>query len=89
MNATTWDMHDTFEQLDKETKGIIELLDHCNGGNFNIHIWALFGDFICPRREIRFYQIGKELISCLSCANMRAFNENPDRIYIELTFINP
>ena len=23
MNATTWDMHDTFEQLDKETKGIV------------------------------------------------------------------
>ena len=43
VNATTWDMHDTFEQLDKETKGIIELFGHCKGGNFNIHIWALFG----------------------------------------------
>ena len=35
--------------------GIIELLGHCIGGNFNIHIWAWFGYFICLKREIRFY----------------------------------
>ena len=58
---------------------IIELFGHCKGDNFNIHIWAWFGYFICSRRDIRFYLFVKELISCLSCANLRAFNENPDR----------
>ena len=38
---------------------IIELLGHCKGGNFKIHIWAWFGYFICSRREIRFYLSGK------------------------------
>ena len=33
--------------------------------------------------------IGKELLSCFSHANKRDFNENPDHIYTELTFINP
>ena len=33
--------------------------------------------------------IGKELLSCFSHANKRAFHENPDHIYNELTFINP
>ena len=61
---------------------IIEPLGHCKGGNFNIHIWAWFGYSICPGRKIRFYVFGKELISCLSPANVRAFHENPDRIYI-------
>ena len=28
-------------------KGIIELYALCKGGNFDIHIWALFGYFIC------------------------------------------
>ena len=32
---------------------------------------------------------GKELISFLSRANVRAFHENPNRIHTELTFINP
>ena len=32
---------------------------------------------------------GKELISFLSRANVRAFHENPSRIHTELTFINP
>ena len=32
---------------------------------------------------------GKELISFLGCANVRAFHENPYRIHTELTFINP
>ena len=36
-----------------------------------------------------FYLFGKELISCLSRANVRAFHENPDRIYRELTFNDP
>ena len=54
---------------------IIELLGHCKGGNFNIHIWTWFGYFICSRREIRFYLFGKGLICCLSCANVRAFCE--------------
>ena len=69
--------------------GIIELLGHCKGSNFNIHIWAWLGYFICSRREIKFYLFGKELLSCLSRANLRAFHENRDRIYTELTFINP
>ena len=50
--------------------------------------WAWFGYFICSRREIRFYLFCKGLISCLSGANVHAFHENCDRIYIELTFIN-
>ena len=38
----------------------------------------------------RFYlKFGKELISFLGCANVRAFHENPYRIHTELTFINP
>ena len=60
-------------------KDIIELFSHCKGGNFKIHIWAWFCDFICSRREIRFCLVCKELISCLSCSNVRAFHENPDR----------
>ena len=32
--------------------------------------------------------IGKELLSCFSHPNKRAFHENPDHIYTELTFIN-
>ena len=34
---------------------IIELLGHCKGGKFSIHIWTWFGYFICSRREIGFY----------------------------------
>ena len=30
------------------------------------------------RREIRFYLFGKEFISCLSCANLHPFHENPE-----------
>ena len=55
-----------------DTLGIIELLSHCKGGNFNIHILVWFGYLICSRREFRFYLFGKELISCLSLANVRA-----------------
>ena len=36
-----------------------------------------------------FILIGKELISFLSRANVRAFHENPNSIHNELTFINP
>ena len=61
--------------------GTIELLGHCKGGNFNIQIWVWFGYFICSRREIRFYLIGKVLKSCLSRTNVRAFHENPDRMF--------
>ena len=60
---------------------INRLFAYCKGGNFNIHIWAWFGYSICSRREIRFYVYGKELISCLSPANVRDFHENPDRMY--------
>ena len=35
------------------------------------------------------YKIGKELISFLGRANVRAFHENPNRIHTELTFLNP
>ena len=34
-------------------------------------------------------QFGEEIISCLGRANVRAFNENPNRIDTDLTFINP
>ena len=68
---------------------IIELLGHCKGGNFNIHIWAWFSCFICSRWEIRFCLFGKELLSCLSGANVHAFHENCYQIYTKLTFINP
>ena len=58
---------------------IIELFGHRKGGNFSNNIWASFGYFIYSRREIKFYLFGnKELISCLSCANVCAFHENPD-----------
>ena len=57
------------------TFGIIERMGHCKGGNFNIHIWAWIGYFICTRREIRLYLFGKELISCLSRAYVRAFRD--------------
>ena len=68
---------------------IIEILGHCQGSNFNIQSWARFGYFICSRSENRFYLFGKELISGLSRANVRAFHENPDRIYTGLTFASP
>ena len=69
---------------------IIELLGHCKGGYFNIHIWAWFGYFICSKREIRFYfKFGEELISSLNGLIVRPFHEYHDRtIYSELTFIN-
>ena len=60
---------------------IMELFSFCKGGYFNIHIWAWFGYFICSKRGISFY-----ILSCFSNANKRAFHENPDHIYTELTF---
>ena len=66
---------------------IMELFGFYKGGNFNIHIWAWFGYFICSKREIRFYLLVKSY--CFSHANKRDFHENPDHIYTELTFINP
>ena len=63
---------------------MMELFGLCKGGYLKIHIWAWFGYFICSKREIRFY-----ILSCFSHANKRAFHENPDHIYTELTFINP
>ena len=62
----------------------MEFFGVCKGGNFNIHIWAWFGYFICSKREIRFY-----LLSCFSHAKKLDFHKNPDHIYTELTFINP
>ena len=35
------------------------------------------------------YILVKKLLSCLNRANVRAFDENPDRIHTELSFINP
>ena len=70
--------------------GINWLFAYCKGGNYNIHIWALFGYFICLTREFRFCLLfGEELLSCFGRANVRAFHENPNRIHTELTFINP
>ena len=60
---------------------IIELLGHCKCNNLNNHTWSWFGYFICLRREIRFYQFGKELLCCLSRANKRAFHDNTGRMY--------
>ena len=69
--------------------GINRLFAYCKGGNFNIHIWAWFGNFNRLTREIRFYlYFGEELISCLGRANVRALHENPNRIHTEHTFIN-
>ena len=38
---------------------IMELFGFCKGGNFNMHILAWFGSFICSKREIRFYLLVK------------------------------
>ena len=35
------------------------------------------------------HKFGKELISFLGRANLRAFHENPNCIHTELTFIDP
>ena len=32
---------------DKDEYSINRLFAYCEGGNFNIHIWAWFGNFIC------------------------------------------
>ena len=43
---------------------IIQQMGHCIGGNFNIHIWALFGYSIHSKREIRyFFRINSMLIN--------------------------
>ena len=73
---------------DGSTRNIIELFGHCKGGNFKIHIWAWLGYSIGSRRENMFYLFGKELINCLSSANVRAFHENSNRFYTEHRFIN-
>ena len=39
-------------------------------------------------RLLFFYLFGKELLSFLGRANVRAFHENPKRIHTDLTFIN-
>ena len=65
---------------------IIKLFAFCKGGNFNVHIWAWFDHFICKTGSI--YNLLKNF-SCLGCANMHAFHENPNHIHTELTFINP
>ena len=47
----------------KSIKCIIELMGHCKGSYFNIHIWAWYGYFICSKREIRFHlYFGEELM---------------------------
>ena len=76
--------------------GIIQLFDRCKGRNFNIHIWAFQLFHLLRNGNQRlFFLLGKELISCLSLVNSRVFHENcvfdenRDRIYTELSFINP
>ena len=62
-----------------DIKTILRLFAYYKGDNFNIHIWAWFGYFICLGREIRVYlSFGKEAISFLSHGNVRAFHESPD-----------
>ena len=34
---------------------IINILGHCKGSNYYIHIWAWFGYFTCSIEDIRFY----------------------------------
>ena len=66
---------------------IIKLFGHCKGGNFNFHICAWFGYFICSIEDIRFYLLlVKSLNKFMSLINVHAFHENPDSIYTELTF---
>ena len=65
-------------------KCIIELFAHCKGGNFNIHIWALFGySFAVEGPSGSTYHL-----AFFGRANVRAFHENPNLIHTELTFIN-
>ena len=40
---------------------INRLFAYYKGGNFNIHIWAWFGYFICLGKEIRFYYTPRKL----------------------------
>ena len=47
------------------------------------------GSAISSAQEGKKGSIYMELISCLSRANVRAFHENPDRIYTGLTAVNP
>ena len=56
-------------QLDKRVAMDLEgnntynkALCHCNGGYFNIHIWAWFGYLFYSRKEIRLFIFGTELI---------------------------
>ena len=44
---------------------IIKLLGHCNGGNFNVHIWAWFGYFICSIGDDRFYLLLVKILNKL------------------------
>ena len=70
---------------------IIRLLGHSNGMAITLIFISGRGSVIssAQERKIGFYLFGKKMISCLSCANVCAFHENPDRIYTEPTFINP
>ena len=45
---------------------IIELLGHLKGGDFNIHILAWCGYFICARWEIRLLLFGQDYIVVLA-----------------------
>ena len=45
-NTELKDKIDALARSVEELKGITRLFAYCKGGNFNIHIWALFGYFI-------------------------------------------
>ena len=69
---------------------IMEFFGVCKGGNFNIHIWAWFGYFICSKREIRFYLLVKSYKVVLAMQRSVIFIKILTiYIYTELTFINP
>ena len=58
----------------------------CKGGNFNIHIWAWFGCFVCWTGDNGFYlKLGEELISRWAMQACVHFM----KIHTELAFVNP
>ena len=55
-----------------------------------MHIWAWFSYFILLREGNQvLFIIRLRVYRLLGLKNVRAFHESPDRIYIDLTCINP